>query len=117
MGLSDQCHVVKDYLPNSIDNATRYKPLILNRNRTFNVQLQYVIGNDTMEGMSEDRSPVACLEPGGSPAEPTPEMIEAGAAELSDFVLSDVGPEFRKELAASVYEAMEAARAKDSLKL
>ena len=44
--------------------------------------------------------------------EPTPAMIEAGAAELSDYVLSDVGPDLRRELAAAVYEVMEAEKAK-----
>lgn len=41
-----------------------------------------------------------------------PEMIEPGAAESLDYVLSDVGPDLRKELAAAVYEAMEATKAK-----
>jgi hypothetical protein len=45
-----------------------------------------------------------------APDEITPEMIEAGAAELTEYVLSDVGPDLRKELAASVYEVMEAAK-------
>jgi hypothetical protein len=44
--------------------------------------------------------------------DPTPAMIEAGAVELSDYVLSDVGPALRRELAAAVYEAMEAVKAK-----
>ena len=42
----------------------------------------------------------------------TPEMADAGAAELLDYVLSDVGPDLRKELAASVYEVMETVKAK-----
>lgn len=46
--------------------------------------------------------------------EVTDDMAAAGAAELLDYVLSDVGPDLRKELAAAVYEAMEAARAKST---
>jgi hypothetical protein len=37
-------------------------------------------------------------------------MIDAGAAELLDYVVSDVGPEFRKEIAVAAYEVMEGLR-------
>jgi len=60
--------------------------------------------------MSQDDKPIYVAEAGAPEIKITPEMIEAGAAELRDYVLSDVGPEFRKEIAASVYEAMEATK-------
>lgn len=40
--------------------------------------------------------------------DPTPDMVEAGAAELADYVSADVGPALREEVAAAVYEAMRA---------
>ena len=43
-----------------------------------------------------------------SPTEMTDAMIEAGAAELRDYVMGDVGPDLMREIAAVVYEAMRA---------
>jgi hypothetical protein len=43
-----------------------------------------------------------------SPTDITGPMIEAGAAELRDYVAGDVGPELMREIAVAVYEAMEA---------
>jgi hypothetical protein len=57
---------------------------------------------------TKDHRPDAPVEPD----EVTPEMIEAGASELRDYVQANIGPDFRKELAAAVYEAMEIERLK-----
>lgn len=42
----------------------------------------------------------------------TPDMIKAGSAELRDFVMMDVGPARRDELAEAVYVAMEAVKSR-----
>ena len=43
----------------------------------------------------------------------TPEMIAAGAAELTFYVHHEVGPGLREELAVAVYEAMRKLRKRD----